>query len=169
MYRQFAQALDADGGHVAATLSEVDVTDPENIRAIFDGAARNPMVSFGDTDFLVRYRAYQAHLAEWLQQYPGLRSVDMRYGRQVVLDIGTSSASGAQTVAPQNIAPSPITPQTDEAASASHTVSSTPKVETKTKARHKGTPGRHSSKAHKPTHERGHTVRDPIAHVVSGM
>ena len=183
MYQQFTHALDADDGHVAATLSEVDLTDPENIRAIFDGGTRNPMVNFGDTDFLARYRAYQSHLTEWLQQYPDLRSVDMRYGRQVVLDMGKGSTPGQQTVAPQSVvpqnsAPRPISPQTNETDTVPHATDTVPLAEVhrhkvatrrKTKARRKRTPAKHSRKAHKRVHERGHTVRDPIAHVVSGM
>ena len=47
---------------------------------------------FGDTDFLDRYHKYQAHLAEWRAQYPKLSSVDMRYDRQVVLEMQPGSA-----------------------------------------------------------------------------
>ena len=90
MYRQFVHALDADGGHASATLSEVDLSDPQDIHAIFSGAARNPMVHFGDADFLARYQVYRAHLTEWLKEYPALNSVDVRYGNQVVLDVGAA-------------------------------------------------------------------------------
>jgi cell division protein FtsQ len=44
-------------------------------------------VHFGDEEYLERYRQYQAHLAEWRAQYPKLASVDMRYERQVVLEM----------------------------------------------------------------------------------
>jgi cell division protein FtsQ len=89
MYREFLHALDAGGEPVSATVSEVDLSDPEDIRAVFTGGARNPTVHLGDTEYLARYRAYRKHLSEWLQEYPQLRSVDMRYGRQIVLDTGT--------------------------------------------------------------------------------
>lgn len=95
-YQQLIHALDADGGHVSASVSEVDLSDPEDLRVVFTGASRSPVVHLGDKDFLARYRAYQTHLAEWLQQYPQLRSVDMRYGKQVVLDTGAQPTSGAE-------------------------------------------------------------------------
>jgi cell division protein FtsQ len=166
MYRQFLHALDADGGHVTATLSEVDLSDPEDIRAIFAGGPRNPTVHFGDTDFLARYGEYQSHLTEWLQQYPQLRSVDMRYGKQVVLDMGTASTSAPQAATPQTVAPKTgITGTVPHANTPSHILA----TKTKTKARPRSRLAKHSSKTRKPVYERGHTVRDPIAHVVSGL
>lgn len=100
LYRQFANALDADGGNASATLSEVDVSDPEDIRAVFSGGSPSPIVHFGDADFLARYRAYQAHLKEWRQQYPQLSSVDMRYGRQIVLGTSATAAAAKALEAP---------------------------------------------------------------------
>ena len=166
MYRQFLHALDADGGHVSATLSEVDLSDPEDIRAIFAGGPRNPTVHFGDTDFLARYGEYQSHLTEWLQQYPQLRSVDMRYGKQVVLDMGAASTSAPQAATPQTVAPKTgITDTVPHANTPSHILA----TKTKTKSRPRSRLAKHSSKTRKPVYERGHTVRDPIAHVVSGL
>ncbi|MGH9617943.1 MAG: cell division protein FtsQ/DivIB, partial [Acidobacteriaceae bacterium] len=60
MYLEFIHALDADGGHISSTLSQVDLSDPEDIRAIFLGGARQPQVHFGDSNYLARYQAYQA-------------------------------------------------------------------------------------------------------------
>jgi cell division protein FtsQ len=62
-------------------------------------------VHFGDTDFLNRYQKFEEHLAEWRTQYPTLSSVDMRYDRQVVLQmqqgtVGTDTAGSAASAAP---------------------------------------------------------------------
>lgn len=99
IYQRFVQALDADGGHASASLSEVDLSDPQDVRAVFSDGPRDPVVHFGDSDFLARYQVYRAHLTEWLKQYPNLASVDVRYGRQVVLDVGapTEAAAGTAT------------------------------------------------------------------------
>lgn len=187
MYRQFVHALDAEGGRISATLSEVDLSDPEDIRAIFLGGAQQPLVHFGDTDFLARYQAYQTHLAEWLGQYPQLRSVDMRYGRQVVLDTGAKGAgttpsaanSVTDTTQPSQAAPSgtPM-PPVSSASPSDESGTSIPLVST-VKAKPKMKQAEHSQKIHHraTTHpresrhapERGHTVRHPIMHVVSGM
>ena len=173
MYRQFVHALDAEGGSISATLSEVDLSDPEDIRAVFLGGARQPLVHFGDVDFLARYQAYRAHLAEWLRQYPQLRFVDMRYGRQVVLDTGAKGTGTASS--PANSVTDATQPSESETgASETATPSVSPaKAATKTKVR-KPTPAtRHRATTHpresRHAPGRGHTVRHPIMHVVSGM
>ena len=93
MYLQFMAALDAGGGQISQSVSEVNVRDPEDIRAIFADGDSDILVHFGSSDFLARYQAFAAHRAEWLRQYPRLASVDMRYGRQVVLDMAPGSGS----------------------------------------------------------------------------
>jgi cell division protein FtsQ len=179
-YRQFVQALDAEGGHISATLSEVDLSDAEDLRAVFIGGPRQPLVHFGDADFLPRYRAYQAHLAEWLQQYPLLRSVDMRYGKQVVLDTGTAapvSPAPLDTSEPAIRTPPAAVAASAPVEAASHHATSASKANAaKSKTRRaspkKSAPGKHRAAIHKkrvPSHapERGHTVRNPIMHVVT--
>jgi cell division protein FtsQ len=179
MYRQFVQALDAGGGHISATLSEVDLSDPEDVRAIFAGNTRQPLVHFGASDFLPRYQAYRAHLAEWLQQYPQLRSVDMRYGRQVVLDTGTepvppatplvlkesAAAAATSTIStvsnPGVVAPRHVRPHSKTSASKRKTRTAASK---KLKAKHHVVNRKHARAP-----ERGHSVRHPIMHVVKGM
>ncbi len=180
IYRQFVHALDADGGHISTTLSEVDLSDPEDVRAMFTGGARQPLVHFGDADFLQRYRAYQGHLAEWLQQYPQLRSVDMRYGRQVVLDTGTAAQSPAVSLDTAESASSTVPAAAGASAAAEavpHRATSISKANaTKSKTRiesvKKSTPAKHHATIHKHVPrrapQRGHPVHDPIMHVVHG-
>jgi cell division protein FtsQ len=94
-YQGFLQALDATGENLSQRVSEVDLSDPEDVRAIISSGATGSaadrgsdiLVHFGDEDFLARYRRYQAHLAEWRAQYPRLAAVDLRYERQAVLEM----------------------------------------------------------------------------------
>jgi cell division protein FtsQ len=181
MYLQFIHALDAQGGHISSTLSQVDLSDPEDIRAIFLGSVHQPLVHFGDSDYLTRYQAYRAHLTEWLQQYPALRSVDMRYGKQVVLDTGSvtnGSSAPLDDSAPVNSGTSAkdataAPPSSETSTSAASSAKATPK----SGAKHRATPSHGSSSHHaSATHkrelhapERGHPVKHPIMHVVSGM
>ena len=64
------------------------------------------LVHFGDEDFLHRYQEFEQHLPDWKQQYPKLAAADMRYERQVVLEMqpGTGvpvkSDAGAAADAP---------------------------------------------------------------------
>ncbi|MEA3007671.1 MAG: cell division protein FtsQ, partial [Acidobacteriaceae bacterium] len=93
LYQQFIHDLDSGETKVSTQLSEVDISDPEDIWALLPAQGNDIQVHFGDSDFLARYRSYQQHLPEWRQQYPHLASVDMRYEDQVVLDM-TKQASG---------------------------------------------------------------------------
>jgi cell division protein FtsQ len=87
LYQQFISDLDSGGAKVSTQLSEVDISDPEDVWALLPAQGSDIQVHFGDSDFLARYRSYQQHLPEWRQQYPHLASVDMRYENQVVLDM----------------------------------------------------------------------------------
>jgi cell division protein FtsQ len=87
LYQQFISDLDSGGSKVSSQLSEVDISDPEDVWALLPAQGNDIQVHFGDSDFLARYRSYQQHLPEWRQQYPHLASVDMRYENQVVLDM----------------------------------------------------------------------------------
>ena len=96
IFAQFTTDLDSSGEKISQKLSEVDLSNPEDVRALIPDQGKDVLVHFGDKDFLSRYRKYEEHLAEWRSQYPTLWSVDMRYERQVVLEMqpGTSGASG---------------------------------------------------------------------------
>jgi cell division protein FtsQ len=102
IYERFVHDLDAAGEHVSSKLSEVDLSDPEDVRAVIADGDRSLLVHFGDENFLERYHGYQAHLAEWRQQYPRLAAVDARYDSQFVLEMASGkSAPDAATSAPE--------------------------------------------------------------------
>jgi cell division protein FtsQ len=112
IYMDFVAALDASGEKISHRLSEVDVSNPEDVKAILPDPASggaetasgaeaasggaDVLVHFGDGRYLERYRQYEQHLAGWRAQYPRLASVDLRYERQVVLEMqpGTAAAAG---------------------------------------------------------------------------
>jgi cell division protein FtsQ len=100
IYMGFMAALDATGEGISHKLSEVDLSNPEDVKAIIPNNGVDILVHFGEEKFLDRYQQYQAHLAEWRAQYPHLASVDMRYERQVVLEMQPG------TPAPASAAPS---------------------------------------------------------------
>jgi cell division protein FtsQ len=72
---------------VSQQLSEVDVSNPEDVRATMPSAGADILIHFGDEDFANRYRTYQQHLPQWRQQYPHLATVDLRYDQQTVLEM----------------------------------------------------------------------------------
>ena len=59
LYQQFISDLDSGGGKVSTQLSEVDISDPEDIWALLPAQGSDIQVHFGDSDFLARYRSYQ--------------------------------------------------------------------------------------------------------------
>jgi cell division protein FtsQ len=77
----------------------VDVSDPEDVKAVVTSGGSDILVHFGDEKFVERFREFEQHLPEWKQQYPKLASADMRYERQVVLEMppgtGVQAAGGA--------------------------------------------------------------------------
>ena len=109
IYLDFMAALDATGEDISHKVSEVDVSNPEDVRAILPdagaGSGADILVHFGDEKYLERYHQYQAHLTEWRTQYPKLASVDMRYERQVVLEMQPGTAVPNGDAAPTGAAP----------------------------------------------------------------
>lgn len=99
IFEQFLSDLDSTGENISQKLSEVDLSNPEDVKALIPENGKDILVHFGDTDYLKRYHRFEEHLAEWRAQYPALSSVDMRYDRQVVLDVqpGTAGAASAAT------------------------------------------------------------------------
>jgi cell division protein FtsQ len=87
LYLRFTRDLDAGAEKVSKKLSEVDLTDPEDVKALIPDNGTDVLVHFGDDDFLARYQRYEQNLADWKTRYPKLASVDMRYEREVVLEM----------------------------------------------------------------------------------
>jgi cell division protein FtsQ len=125
IFEQFTSDLDSSGEKISQKLSEVDLSNPEDVKAVIPDDGKDVLVHFGDTDFLNRYRKFEEHLQEWRTQYPNLASVDMRYERQVVLDMQPGAAAanaggsvsivptpastdGASTAAPAQAAAKPV-------------------------------------------------------------
>lgn len=100
IFADFMTAMDATGEHISAKLSEVDLSNPEDVKALIPDNGAEVLVHFGDADYLERYRKYEAHLAEWRSQYPKLASVDMRYDRQAVLEMQQGSQVPLNSIAP---------------------------------------------------------------------
>ena len=135
IYMGFVAALDASGENISHRLSEVDVSNPEDVKAILpdppptgadtvsDGA--DILVHFGDGRYLERYREYEQLLPGWRAQYPKLASVDMRYEPQLVLEMQPGATASASDVGTASDTPAGA-PASDVApSSASGKVSST--------------------------------------------
>jgi len=158
LYGRFTADLDGGGEKITEKLSEVDLSNPEDVRVVIPDKVGEVMVHFGEENFLDRYKKFEEHLPEWRTQYPHLASVDMRYERQVVLEMqpGTAAPIVGEQQAPdagEHKVPAPASaPSTAKASSASssHAVA-TKKTTVKTKkpAPKKAVPVKHKAVAHK--------------------
>ncbi len=103
VYLEFMNELDSTGQHLTESVSEVDISDPEDLRALITAGGSDILVHFGQQKFLKRYEEFEQHLPEWKQAYPRLASADMRYEGQIVLgmqgDGGVSAGGDAQEAA----------------------------------------------------------------------
>jgi len=113
IYERFTSDLDSSGEKISQELSDVDLSNPEDVQALIPDHSTEILVHFGEDDFLARYRSFKEHLPEWRTLYPKLSAVDMRYERQVVLQM--PPGSGVPVTSSSNASPS--TPVDSHAAS----------------------------------------------------
>ena len=85
-YDELVQDLDAGGAHYSQDLSEVDLSDLENLKVRVNDPAGDVQVELGSSDYLKRYRTYVSHVQEWRQQFQRLESVNLRYDNQVIVN-----------------------------------------------------------------------------------
>jgi cell division protein FtsQ len=109
IYQKFMNEIDSSGEKLSKNLSEIDLSDPEDVQGLVSSDKSEILLHFGEDNFLNRWHEYQSHLAEWKQQYPRLASVDLRYDRQVVLKMADSAPEQAAT--PADTPTAPATPK----------------------------------------------------------
>ena len=127
LYQKFVTALDSTGKHISAGVSEVNLSDPEDLRATLPVKSSDLLLHFGNANFLPRYQVFQAHLSAWEQQYPQLASVDLRYDSEVVLKMAPdTTAAPAKGAAAAKV----------KAAPAKAKAALRPRAKARTKARH---------------------------------
>src|SRR5579864_8904465 len=110
IYNRLVSELGAtDGESAAATspnyvkqLSEVDLSDPENVKVTANDPGGTMVVHLGKEDFLPRYKLYVMHIAEWRQQFQNVQSVDLRYEGQVVVNPDQSPKSPKSPKSPSS-------------------------------------------------------------------
>jgi cell division protein FtsQ len=85
-FNELVRQLDSSGGHYSQDLSEVDLTDAEDVKVLTNDPAGEVLVHLGSANFLDRFRIYVAHLREWRQQFSKLESVDLRYDQQIIVN-----------------------------------------------------------------------------------
>lgn len=85
-------------GGYTRQLSEVDLNDPEDVKATVQDAGGTVVLHLGAAEFLERYKLYAAHIGEWRQQFPKVQSVDLRYEGQIVVNPDIVERSGDREI-----------------------------------------------------------------------
>jgi cell division protein FtsQ len=85
-YAEMLRDLDAGGARYSQDLSEVDLSDLEDVKVRVNDPAGDVLVHLGSSDYLRRYKIYVTHAQGWRQQFQKLESVDLRYDNQIIVN-----------------------------------------------------------------------------------
>jgi cell division protein FtsQ len=86
IYTDLISQLDSAGMHYSQDISEVDLSDPEDVKVLTNDPRGEVLVHLGASGYLDRYKIYVAHVQQWRQQFDKLESVDLRYDRQIIVN-----------------------------------------------------------------------------------
>jgi cell division protein FtsQ len=86
IYNDLVSQLDAGGAHYSQELSEVDLSDAEDVKVLPSDPQGEVLVHLGSSNYLERYKVYVSHVREWRQQFDKLESVDLRYDGQIIVN-----------------------------------------------------------------------------------
>jgi cell division protein FtsQ len=85
-YNDLVRQLDSDGAHYSQDLSEVDLSDLDDLKVRVNDPAGDVLVELGSSEYLKRFKTYTSHVQEWRQQFQKLESVNLRYDNQVIVN-----------------------------------------------------------------------------------
>jgi cell division protein FtsQ len=87
VYLRMLAELDANNQRFSEQISEIDLTDPEDARVLMPEQGDDILAHFGEDKFAERYRRYKENIAQLRKQFPQLKSVDLRYDQDMVLQM----------------------------------------------------------------------------------
>jgi cell division protein FtsQ len=168
IYGELIRDLDSGGGRYSQDLSEVDLSDPEDVKVLTNAADGEVLVHLGSSNYLERFKVYVAHLREWRQQFQKVDSVDLRYDRQIIVNPDTApsakqpalSASAAKAALSAGVKPTALIshPGTQ---SISHATVRPAVIKRPEKASHGQKRAAITKKAHAASSSSGHVRADP--------
>jgi cell division protein FtsQ len=100
-YQEFLKDIDLVRSGSSDRVSEIDLANPKDLRAVMTGIA-NPTdsqaltIHFGTADFTGKYRMVVENFAQWQASNGRVHSIDLQYAKQVVLNPDTSTASATK-------------------------------------------------------------------------
>ena len=100
-YQEFMKDIDLVRSGSSDRVSEVDLANPKDLRAVMTGIVNATdtqavTIHFGSGDFTGKYRMVVENFAQWQASNGRVHSIDLQYAKQVVLNPETSTASAAK-------------------------------------------------------------------------
>jgi cell division protein FtsQ len=100
-YQEFMKDIDLVRSGSSDRVSEIDLANPKDLRAVMTGIANatDPQaltIHFGASDFTGKYRMVVENFAQWQASNGRVHSIDLQYAKQVVLNPDTSTASATK-------------------------------------------------------------------------
>jgi cell division protein FtsQ len=101
-YQEFMKNIDLVRSGSSEHVSEVDMSNPRDLRVVMTGLARpnDPQavtVHFGSGDFTGKYRMLVENFVQWQTNAGHVQSIDLQYSRQVVVNPDTNASVSAKT------------------------------------------------------------------------
>jgi len=101
-YQEFMTDVELVRSGSSDRVSEVDLANPKDLRAVMTGIAspNDPQaltIHFGAGDFTGKYRMVVENFAQWQASNGRVHSIDLQYAKQVVLNPESNSTSAAKT------------------------------------------------------------------------
>jgi cell division protein FtsQ len=96
MYQDFMKAIELVRSGSSDQVSEVDLSSTRDFRAVMVGLAgpTDPQavtIHFGGGDFAAKYRMLVENFSQWQANAGRVRSIDLQYSRQVILNPDSSA------------------------------------------------------------------------------
>jgi cell division protein FtsQ len=85
-YEDLIGDLDLSGARYSQDLSEVDLSDLDDLKVRVNDPAGDVLLHLGSANYLKRYKIYVSHVQQWRQQFQKLESVNLRYDNQVIVN-----------------------------------------------------------------------------------
>jgi cell division protein FtsQ len=98
IYTQLVHQLDSSGASYSHDLSEVDVSDPDDVKVIVSDPQGAVLVHLGSSNYLERHQIYVNHIQEWRTQFSHVDSVSLRYDGQIIMNPDAAAARARQYV-----------------------------------------------------------------------
>ena len=97
-YQEFMKDIDLVRSGSSDRVSEVDLANPKDLRAVMTGiaSANDPQavtIHFGSADFTGKYRMVVENFAQWQASNGRVHSIDLQYSKQVVLNPENSTTA----------------------------------------------------------------------------